>query len=209
MRQTRGFRWQIALVVMLIARCSAWAAPAPEGAFRGFVSLSNPEGEENGVFPVPGFGSVPANLEGDSATGLAVYWEYRMGKKLGLDLGFNFTKYTINTETSFGDFELGDALALTIPVGLNIHFLDGKAVGLYVGPFVQFTAWGNLETSVGESEIDPDFGVGAAFGVDVPIGGSGFMFNAALRYMMLELGDPSLTIPIDPLLIDVGFGYRW
>jgi outer membrane protein W len=156
----------------------------------------------------------PVTVEADSTLGFGLIYEFRSSQRLGVEVGMLILPFDFN-ESAFGMTEkLGDAIALPLILGLDIHLLGEKSrPDLYIGPLIAYTVWGNLEFSEiaggGETELDDEFGFGAVLGLDVPFGSKGWQFNAGLRYLSLSAKDPSAEIDVDPLMIEVGFGYQF
>ena len=71
------------------------------------------------------------------------------------------------------------------------------------------------ELEEGDIPIKNDFGYGLVTGIDVPLGGGGWNFSTALRYIMsdAEIDESGAegpdSIGIDPWMLHVGASKRW
>ncbi len=53
--------------------------------------------------------------------------------------------------------------------------------------------------------VDSDVGIGAALGLDVPIGKGKWAFSTGLRYIKTQAEE----VDIDPVIVTIGFAYRF
>jgi outer membrane protein W len=201
-------------VATLIAICFVLIGTAhaetPSGSLRLFVTSANPTSDFSGDL---GLGA-PVEVEADSSTGFGVAYEIRINRRLGVETGMIIMPFDFGLEFLGSSEELGDTTAIPITVGLDLHLLGEKSrVDLYAGPIVGYTLWADMDFSAaaggGVADLDDSFGIGAVLGLDVPFGSSNWQFNAALRYLPMSAEDPSVEIEVDPLFVDLGFGYRF
>lgn len=192
---------RVAILMMVsVAYVSGAAQAKGSAAFRAFLSYDDPTGS----YTLQG-----VEFKADPAAGLDVYGEWLFNKRVGLEIGLRYVDYTINGSAFGIEAELGKVVALTVPLGLNVHVTSGKTVDFYLGPFAHYTSFGDLRSSSGNVATDSEFGFGGVLGLDARFGKSSWMFTSALRYMQLKAGDSSLKIDINPLMLDVGIGYHW
>lgn len=216
-------RRTLALALIALFPVVPALAAEPEGVVRVFVSQANPGGDWTGIFDTE-IGLVSVTLEADSTTGLTVVFEQRYGKRVGVEAGIGFFDYDFDIRMLGMTESFGSAAALPIWVGLDLH-AGGDRVDFYVGPLVHYTTWGDLEGPYGSASTEGEIGLGAVVGLDVPFrrsqpkarglegarrrAPSGWMFNAAVRYMDVAAGDDSLKIDVNPTFFEAGLGYRW
>lgn len=172
--------------------------------------------------------------EGSGGFGLGL--EYRMSPRLGVQL--DILSSQLEDEMSFGFFDedfftIQSSLRMTpVLAGLNVHLTPGRRADLYVGPVLGLIRYDDIELAfsgdVLEGEVVPvqrvrtedGFAWGARLGVDVPIGGRGAFFTASATYLKSEVevegfDDPevedfgSSSFDLDPLVTQLGFGYRF
>ncbi len=174
-----------------------------------------------------------SQVENSAALAGSVAGEYRFGRRLGVELGLLAgadTDYTVVFDG--GMVAANDTMAFDAAcIGLNVHLTPGKKADLYAGPLVAYMNYSDL--SLGVAPVDPESLVllaplsvsiedelvlGANLGVDVPIGNGHWLFNAGLKYLAASPGttlhgfgvaEPHSSAAIDPLLVGVGFGYRF
>jgi len=117
------------------------------------------------------------------------------------------------------------------PAGLNVHLTPGRKADLYAGPLVAYVTYSDMligvagappGSSVFLTPVSVSFGseiaLGANIGVDVPISQRHWFFNADLKYLDAS-PDATLegigalarsgSVAIEPLMVGVGFGYRF
>ncbi len=192
------------LVSMLCAGVAS--ADTPDASLRVFLVSAQPTSDVT----LDVFG-MPAVVEADSAVGFGAVYEIRFSDRLGFETGISFVQFDFEVDVMGVGGEFGDAVAIPLLFGLDVHLLDPSSrADLYVGPVAAYTLWSNFDADDGsQSDLDDEFGIGAVLGVDVPLGSGGCQFNAAARYLQLSAEDPSLEIEIDPLFVELGFGYRF
>lgn len=149
----------------------------------------------------------------DIAGGLGFGVEYRLSERLGLELSTFYAGLRIEQRVSAGhesvlDLDLG-VMPLTLAV--PIHFANGRRVQLYAGPTFSVVRYLDLETRIGIGqaasgiEEGTESALGAAFGIDVPLGKGAWAFSAGLRYMNTGPGE----VDLDPVIVTLGFAYRF
>lgn len=198
------------LIVVWMALIGTAHAETPFGSLRIFVAAADPTSDFSGDL---GLGS-PVTVEGDSSTGLGAVYEIRINRRLGVETGVIIVPFDFGLEFLGSSGELGDATAIPLTIGLDVHLLGKQSrADLYAGPIVGYTLWSDMEFSAaaggGMAALDDQFGAGGVLGLDVPFGSSRWQFNASLRYLRVSAEDPSAEIEVDPLFIEVGLGYRF
>lgn len=222
-----------ALLCLLFAAAASATAPdqAPEQGWRlrvnGFwIDTSDSRASQSNS-------AYRSRVENSAAAGGGVAGEYRFGPRLGIEVGIlggAETDYTAAFDA--GAVAVTNTMAFNaVCVGLNVHLTPGKKVDFYAGPLIAYVSYSDITVgstgflpgvpgsqgvvSVG---FDDEIALGANIGVDVPISRRHWIFNAALKYLAsspdttLEwagLGTRRESTSIDPLMLGVGFGYRF
>jgi hypothetical protein len=173
-----------------------------------------------------------ATIEPQSGTGLALEYEYRWSELIGLDFALWSAEHDVDvrlrgTLTIIDELtgevlvnepidETGDGGDLTVsPLigGVNFHLTNGSRVDFYVGPFVAYVTYGDLEDGSDSFGVDSDFGYGAVVGIDIPIGSGRWAFSSSARYMETEAGaDESAGadgIDVNPVIVQLAAAYRF
>jgi len=200
---------RILLTVAIALLALPAVADEPSGNLRVMFSSASPTGSFSGAFDLGGGMIVPAEIEADTTFAFGLIYEVRTSKRWGFESGVYFADFDFEIAAVGTSIPFGSALAIPFIVGANFHAFSNDRVDLYIGPQVAYTLWGNLDTPVGTAEIDGDFGFGAVAGLDFRPGKSGWTINLATRYLGTSLSDPSVEIDVNPLLLEVGVGYRF
>lgn len=165
---------------------------------------------------------------GDPAFGVGVGLEYRASRRLGVELSALTAE--IEEEFTFGFFDdsvtIETALRMTpVLAKLNVHLTPDSRADLYLGPVAGRMMYGDFDVEVrsslddetvrGSVKTGDDWAWGAHIGVDVPVGDRGLLFNAGATWLKaeVEIEDPeeggTVSSNLDPLILQVGFGYRF
>lgn len=174
-------------------------------------------------------------IHADDALGLSVSGEYQVSSLLGVDFGVMRATPDVGVRSEDRDLGLSvsatDGLTMTpLSVGLNFHLTPGRRFDLYLGPFLAYVLYGDLEWRVNETinvdgvpvdfdqtlrlSVANDLAYGAVAGADIPIGTRGWYLSGTLRYMATELeatspeGD-SETLSLDPVIVTLGVRYSF
>lgn len=175
------------------------------------------------------------SVDADDAWGLGISGEYQVSDLLGVDLGILRTvpDVRIQVDEALLGLSIGatDGLTMTpLSIGLNFHLTPSQRYDLYLGPYLAYVLYSDLEWRVNETvdvggvpvviddtlrmSVANDLAYGAVVGADVPLGPEGWYFSSTLRYLATELdatepeGD-SETLSFDPLMIAVGVRYSF
>lgn len=114
----------------------------------------------------------------------------------------------------------GRADLLLLTAGANFHVLQRERLDLYAGPIVglahtqfdvnsgsfsaafpSFTSVTPLEQSPFSDGATDKFVLGAAFGVDIPIGAKGWLVSTGFKYVSVE--------NLEPWLVQISLGHRF
>lgn len=250
----------IPVLMMFLATSAAWA-DAGDRIFRFGLKWVSPTGDlsttQSGSIRFedvtePGWIdlTLAGNFEPDSTIGYGIGFEYMFTDMIGLDFNLDYSKHDVDStfsgSTTFtpddpppnpetvpiSGSQNGEIALMPITAGVNFHFAAGESVDFYVGPFVGYIFYDDLEFEEGSiafefSAIGPlelilssekvsikdDFTYGAVAGVDVPFGGMGWMFSGAFKYIAAtaEIDETGVDeeLDVDPWEIFVGLGYKW
>jgi len=162
----------------------------------------------------------------DSAIGLGLAFERRVSPRLGIEFGALSAEPDVNLDANFSggpSLRASDGVSFTaITAGLNIHLTPDGAVDLYIGPFLGYILYGDVgfraqlggETLVQNFLADEDFALGAQIGANFAFGDGPWSVNLAAKMLDTSLevtndeGDET-DLGFDPLILSVGFGYRF
>lgn len=174
-------------------------------------------------------------VDADDTWGLGISGEYQVSELLGVELGILRTSpdvRIVSEEQSLGlSLSATDSLTMTpLSIGLNFHLTSARRFDFYLGPFLAYVLYGDLEWRVNETvvvggvpivldetlrtSVANDLAYGAVAGVDIPLGPEGWCFSGAVKYLATELdatnpdGD-SENLSLDPLLVLVGVRYSF
>lgn len=172
-------------------------------------------------------------LEPDEAVGGYLAYERRLGELLGVEVsllhaGHDVSGRLVGTarlirnsdnaileETDVDESDtIGDIDVTPLLVGANFHLTSGHSVDVYLGPFVGYVMYGDLDIQGEKIGIDDDVAYGAVVGIDIPFGKGRWVFSGAARYMKTdaqpsESGPDALALPVDPYVVQAGLGYRF
>jgi outer membrane protein W len=200
------------------------------GLFLSFLSLhpATAADDTGWRLKLGGVAAKPLLGDGDLAFGGGVGLEYRASRRLGVELSASTAE--IEEEFTFGFFDdsvtIGTALRMTpVLAKLNVHLTPDSRADLYLGPVAGRVMYGDFDVTVhssfdgetvrGSVKTEDDWAWGAHIGVDVPVGDRGLFFNAGITWLKaeVEIEDPeeggTFTSDLDPVIAQVGFGYRF
>ncbi len=166
----------------------------------------------------------------DTSFGAGLGLEYRASRRLGVE--FSILTTELEDEETFDFFgeetTIEESLRMTpVLAKLNLHLTPDRKADLYLGPVVGRMVYDDFEIEVrsaGESArgrigTKDDWAWGAHVGVDVPVGDRGAFFTAGVMWLKTEVEietDPEdeeeegdVSFDLDPLVAQVGFGYRF
>lgn len=201
-------RIETLMAILALVTADSAVAQVPAGTLRVLASSAQPSGRWSGDLD-PGPGTLNGTVEADTAVAFGFVYEIRLSDRVGLESGLFLADFDFDLAASGGSGQFGSALAVPITLGVDFHPLKSRRVDLYIGPLISYTLWGDLETPVGDVAVDADLGVGAVAGVDILLGRSDWIFAVGVRYVGTSLSDSSIEIDVDPILAEVGLGYRF
>lgn len=182
----------------------------------------------NGPWSVEAFGAFFSPSGGSFPAGDATYTLDEDGTGFGLAVNLRLARsWSVEAGALFvdldNDFRLG-TLADTETMGVEMfwggvdwHFAPGARLDPTLGVFVAETSYEDVIflTEAGRRDkfsFDDDYGFGLKVGIDLPLGRSGnWYLTAEARYLqtILEGEVAGQDLDLDPVLVAVGFGYRF
>jgi outer membrane protein W len=171
-------------------------------------------------------------MEPDDAVGAAISYERRFTDLLGLEVGFFGAQHDISgrlagtlqlirnadnvilDELAFDETDtIGDIMVTPWTAGVNFHLTPAKPVDLYLGPYLAYVFYGDLDIEGEKIPIEDEFTFGVVVGIDVPFHDSRWTFNASGRYLhtqaQLSESGPDSTMDVDPYVLQAGLGFRF
>jgi hypothetical protein len=219
-RANRGPIAAAALALIWLA-VPATAEVDPDRGWRLRFQISSIDFHNNATGG-PGVGGYDIDL----GAGVGVNAEYRLSRRLGVDLGVLAGSGVdfVGHAGWIGDteYQIYDTLAFTaLTAGLDIHLTPDSRADLYLCPLVGMMHYGGLVFEAGSGRVttgvdfDTDLALGASLGLGVPLGNrQHWTFNTNLTYLESTLnGDSRGHLQIeedyDAMLFALGFGYRF
>lgn len=174
-------------------------------------------------------------IDAASSWGLGISGEYQFSDLLGIELGVMRSSPDVDIQVDDAVLDVtvraSDGLTMTpLTLGLNFHVTPTRSFDLYLGPYLAYVLYGDLEWRVNETIVDGgvpidfdqslrmsianDLAYGAVAGADIPLGPEGWYFSGTLKYLATELdasepeGD-SENLSLDPLIVAIGFRYSF
>lgn len=143
--------------------------------------------------------------------------EYKPTDKLGIEAGFMLADqdahwmYDSTTQWLMDEESLDTQI---IALGVNWHLLDpASTVDLFVGPFVGFVSFDDIDFADGNQVRNVDFDsettFGAQLGLGIGFGESPVSFQASIKYLNLDADDDVFDLGLDPLVGTVGLGFKF
>jgi outer membrane protein len=213
------FAAAIALTVLTCALCPI-AADAGDGAWQLRVSGLSMRPTGSSVF-VPDSGERIA-FDAGNGYGFGIDLEYRVSRRLGIDLGALTATPVIDVLIDEAGVISASAQPRITPVyaGFNLHLTPEGPFDLYIGPMFAYVIYSSFDLVTDpwfyrEGFVtDNDFGIGANLGLDVRLGGHGWLASAAFKYLETTLvaSPPDESIgktDVDPWIFSIGVGFRF
>lgn len=201
----RTSRAVIAALIVFTATCLPTAAGDSNWTIRFHGAVLDSEASSNA-----GLDGVQARV--DLGGGFGVGGEYRFSERLGIDLSILFAGLEIASTVVGGNVTQDlDLSMVPFTVGVPIHFKTGEKIDLFFVPSISRVGYMDIDLRVGpgsvssDVDVDEDIALGAALCADLPFGKGGWAFSTGLRY----LDTSAENRPIDPVILTVGFAYRF
>jgi outer membrane protein W len=195
----------IAVVLVAGSINVARAADEPNNVFRFGAAWVVPDGETS----LGGSNSLDAQDE----IGYFLDYERRLIPWLGLDFQVLYATPTFAVRD--------DTTGATIPgtetsvevwtgsAGVNFHFFGRSRFDLYLGAFGGYT---DFKTDDPNDELDGTYSYGGVLGFDIGLTKNGLVLTTSVRYSVTDADAtqfPGLTVPYDPLVYQLGLGWRF
>jgi len=166
----------------------------------------------NNVFRFGGAWVVPdgntdinnVNLDSKDGWGYFIDYERRLIPWLGLDMQVLYATPAFEATPAGQPTASQSVTVWTGNLGLNFHLLARSRVDLYLGAFAGYTAF--------DAQVDDAFGYGAVLGLDIGLTKSGLALTTGVRYSQTDANysaSPSSSVPYDPLVYQLGLGWRF
>jgi len=162
----------------------------------------DPDGEGD-VESVNGITDI--HITADNATAYFLDYERRIVPWFGIDLQASYA------EPEFQAYPIDGSPGFTVnektytgTVGANFHVFSRARFDLYLGGLVGYTFFGDT--------FDNAFGYGAVIGTDIGLTKKGLVLVASIRYMRTDADTtdtPSSSLPYNPLMYQLGLGFRF
>ena len=208
----------ITLFVALATLPGTASADDDPWKFRFAVVSMNPKG---GTFVISETDETFSYQSG-SGVGLALDFEYRASRRLGIDFGVISASpgFTVAVDAEPLSVSASSDIRITpIYTALNVHLTPDSRFDLYIGPLLAYVTYDRFEL-VAEPDLregfsaEEGFGWGAVLGLDIGLGSGRWSLATAVRYLDTTLeASPSDggvgKTDINPTIFSVGFGYRF
>ena len=169
--------------------------------------------------------------DNDAGAGIGLDAEYSFNVRLGLELGFahaDHGDFRPEVALSGAVVDATDTMSVSmLSVGVNYNLTPSAAVDVYVGAVVALVDYDSFSISYDPSgvlpagspasvrvDVDDDVGLGLQLGVDLPLDEEHWLLHAKLRYLKSSMagtgsGATMTSVDYDPLVLGLGFGYRF
>lgn len=150
----------------------------------------------------------------DVGGGLVIGGELRMSDRLGLELSSLFGGLDIETSVATGAGSTTESLNLEmvpLTLGLTVHLTRESRVDVFLAPTLGFVDYYRLTTNytlTGMTTTEDsglDMALGAAFGLDIPVGSRKWAVATGVRYMKTGSKDTD----VDVVMATLGFSRRF
>ena len=162
----------------------------------------------------------------DGGFGVSLGLERLFNPRFGIELGVLSAQPDVTLDANLAggiQFDASDSVSFTaITAALNFHLTPEKKVDVYIGPLLAYATYGDLEYTIqaaGQTlserfTTDDDVAFGAQLGADVAFGDGPWSLNLVARYLDAGLdvtddGGEETDLDFHPLILGVGFGYRF
>jgi outer membrane protein W len=220
----------ICTTLVVLAGIASPAAAAGQWNLRGFGAWVDPDVDFRQVD-----GTQTVRATADAAFGLGLGAEYQFSSRWGFEVGVLRASpdviITLDSTEPVMTISTSDSTVFTpLTAGVNAHLTPNAKVDVYIGAFLAYTLYDNLdfrlqaEIPVDDTvevldervqiDVDNDFGWGALIGIDVPLGPSNWGLSGTVEYLDTDLdttdddGDRT-SIGFDPLIVTFGFVYSF
>ncbi len=147
-----------------------------------------------------------AKLEIDKNTQVTLTFEYFIADNLGIEV-LAATPFTHDLE--LGGADIGEAKHLPPTLSINYHFQTKTAFTPFAGIGVNYTTALDVDSPLGDLELDDSWGAALHLGVDYAISDRGAL-RADLRWMDIDMdaelnGTDIGTAEVDPMVFGISY----
>ncbi len=170
------------------------------------------------TFHPPAGNPDPPRVTLDRASALSVALERRLTHRLGLEVGTLYTSPELAVVVDLSptsSLRATDGLSVSpLWLGLDVHLRSGKPWDVYLGPQVAYVRYGEIALEFpgappSRFSFDDDVAWGAVLGVDRGSTRSAWSWGATVRYLTTTAVTGDLQLDVDPLVVNLGVGYRF
>ena len=151
-----------------------------------------------------------ANLDIGDDTQLTLTFEYFIADNLGIEL---LAASPFTHDLSLGGTDIGEVEHLPPTLSLQYHFPTAGAFKPLIGAGVNYTAVLDVDSPVGDVDLDNSFGLAAHAGVDYQINPNGAL-RVDARWIDIDLdaklnGSDIGTAHVDPWVFGISYIYSF
>jgi outer membrane protein W len=159
-----------------------------------------------GAWVVPDGETSVGNVNLDSTDGWGYFLEYerRLIPWLGIDFQVLYASPAFEQTPTGGPTTSQSVTVWTGNLGVNFHLFARSRVDLYLGAFGGYTDF--------DAQVDAAYAYGAVLGLDIGLTKSGLILVTGVRYSQTDAdstGSPGTSLPYDPLVYELGLGWRF
>ena len=195
----------LAITFVLVSTVFTVQAAEPGWTLRVYGALVDSSAETE-----TSIGSVSSSVSTGGGVGLG--GEYRMSDRLGLELSPLWAGLDIESGVSIGGVSQSLQFGMVpLTLGMPIHLSPAGRPVIFIAPTVSYVSYFRLERDISWTRVSTtvddstDVALGAAFGLDIPVGKGKWAVSTGLRYMKTNAEETS----VDPLIVTIGFSYRF
>lgn len=156
-------------------------------------------------------------IEAEAAFGARVAWELLFTERIGLEVGLGTSEHDLAASIGEFDLEVGSTRIVPLTASLLVHLTPASGADLYFGGGLAHVRYGDLEIRVPDEpverlEIEDDTTWQVQVGVDVAVGpawGVDFGLQYVATDAVIDAGDESDRLPVDPLIAAAGVVFRF
>jgi outer membrane protein W len=211
-------RWITLLIVALMVFLLADRTGAAERETSWRIGLEFTWVNPSGDFSTTTGDGNTVRASYDTGFGAGARGEFRFAPQYGVELSA-FGAGAIDLSSGTNGSYVRVSTVAPVMVGFNFHLTPDKPVDFYVGPMLGLVRYSDVEfrsnfgTVSATVVIEDDYTWGLMAGLEIPIGRRGWQVQGNLRYIESDLRDSngpiSINTEFDPLILSVGFGYRF
>jgi len=202
-------RIALVMIALLVGLTAEAAEPRWTLRFHGALVQSSGSGESTTT------GGATFRIDSGTSGGLGFGAEYRLSRRVGLEVSTLLATFDVGTRVSAGGSSLTESTELSMmPWMLSVpfHFRAGSRSSVFVAPSVGYVTYHDTRMSLGAGqgtttvEVGSDTAIGAAIGLDAGFGKrDNWAFSTGFHFMKASANGTD----VDPMIVTVGFAYRF